>query len=156
VVANARRVNPGAAVLQRDSTLLVAEPERIRGRRVLVVEDGPTTTHGGMRFGAGVLAARRYGAAEIVDPRPFAVGEIRDTFERYPDIGTLLPAMGYGETQVGDLAATIAAAECDLVLIATPIDLRRLIDIDKPCLRVGYELAAGDGALAEAVRRVIG
>ncbi len=107
---------------------------------MLAVEDGPTLTHGEMKYGAGVLAAIRYGAAEIVDPRPYTVGTLTETFESYPGIGTLLPAMGYGEQQMKDLEATIAATPCDLVLVATPIDLRRVIRIDKPALRVGYEL----------------
>jgi predicted GTPase len=109
-----------------------------------------------MSFGAGVLAARTYGAAEIVDPRADAVGEIARTFEAYPDIGPLLPAMGYGEQQISDLQATINAVECDLVLIATPIDLAALIDIDKPHMRIGYRLAAEDGQLARAVESVLG
>ncbi len=116
------------------------EPERIRGKRVLAIEDGPTLTHGEMKFGAGVVAALRHGASEIVDPRPYTVGTLRKTFESYPGIGTLLPAMGYGEQQIKDLEATIARTPADLVLVATPIDLRRLIKIDKPALRVGYEL----------------
>ncbi len=107
---------------------------------MLAVEDGPTLTHGGMTYGAGVLAAMRHGAAEIVDPRPYTVGTLAETFEQYPGIGTLLPAMGYGAEQVKDLEATIARTPCDLVLIATPIDLRRVLKIDKPALRVGYEL----------------
>jgi len=107
---------------------------------VLVVEDGPTLTHGEMAYGAGWVAARRWGAAEIVDPRPWAVGSIRETFEKYPTTGTVLPAMGYGDKQVEELAATIRAAEVDVVVVATPIDLRRLIELDKPSVRVRYEL----------------
>jgi predicted GTPase len=152
VMASAEAVNPGATVLCRDSVLHVPDPAAIRGKRVLAVEDGPTTTHGGMPFGAGVLAARTNGAAEIVDPRAVAVGEIAETFAAYPDIGPLLPAMGYGEQQVRDLEATINAVDCDLVLIATPIDLGRLVDIDKPSMRIGYELGEGDGTLVEAVK----
>ena len=129
--------------------------EEIKGKRVLAVEDGPTTTHGGMPFGAGVLAGKRNGAAEFVDPRPWAVGEIAATFEEYPDTGPLLPAMGYGQRQLADLEATVSAVDCDLVLIATPIDLTRLIEIDKPHMRIGYRLAAGDGALTEAVRGAV-
>jgi predicted GTPase len=135
-----RELNPQAVVVDAASPLYVDGAERIRGRRVLAVEDGPTLTHGEMKYGAGVLAAIRHGAAEIVDPRPFTVGTLARTFERYPGIGTLLPAMGYGEEQVKDLEATIARTPCDLVLIATPIDLRRVLKIDKPALRVGYEL----------------
>ncbi len=131
------------------------DPEAIAGKRVLVIEDGPTTTHGGMPFGAGVLAATENGAAELVDPRPWAVGEIADTFEQYPDIGNLLPAMGYGEKQVRDLEATVNAVDCDLVLVATPIDLTRLIKIDRPAMRIGYSLEPEDGALARAVRKAV-
>ena len=152
---NAQAVNPDATVIYRDSPLDVPNPEAIRGKRVLAVEDGPTTTHGGMKLGAGVLAARRNGAAELVDPRPWVVGEIAETFRKYPDTGSLLPAMGYGDTQIRDLEATINAVDCDLVLVATPIDLSRLIDIQKPYMRIGYRLEKGDGELTEAVRRVI-
>ena len=156
VKASAARVNPTATILCRDSTLMVPDPAAIEGKRVLAVEDGPTTTHGGMSFGAGILAARRHGAAELVDPRADAVGEISGTFEAYPDIGPLLPAMGYGEEQIRDLEATINAVDCDLVLIATPIDLARLINIDKPHMRIGYQLDAEDGELARAVESVLG
>src|SRR5262249_3547815 len=112
----------------------------IAGKRVLAIEDGPTTTHGEMTFGAGVVAARQHGAATLVDPRPYAVGEIAETFARYPKTGPLLPAMGYGDRQLRDLEATIRATPCDLVLVATPIDLRRLVTIDQPAQRVRYEL----------------
>jgi predicted GTPase len=155
IVANARRVNPSATVLFRESPLDVPEPDAIEGKRVLVIEDGPTTTHGGMPFGAGVLAATENGAAELVDPRPWAVGEIAETFAKYPDIGDLLPAMGYGDVQIRDLEDTVNAVDCDLVLVATPIDLTRLIDIDKPCMRIGYSLQPEDGRLAEAVRQTL-
>ena len=155
VQANARRVNPAARLIFRESPLLVPDPDAIAGKRVLVIEDGPTTTHGGMPFGAGVLAATQHGAAELVDPRPWAVGEIADTFVQYPDIGDLLPAMGYGEKQVRDLEATVNAVDCDLVLVATPIDLTRLIDIEKPAMRIGYSLEPEDGALARAVRETV-
>lgn len=141
--------------MRRESTLDVPQPELIKGKRVLAIEDGPTTTHGGMPFGAGVLAAKENGAAEIVDPRSCAVGEIADTFENYPDIGALLPAMGYGEAQIRDLEATVNAVDCDLVLVATPIDLTRLIEIEKPHMHIGYHLSAQDGQLAEAVSRVV-
>ncbi len=155
VAANARRINPKAQVLFRESPLDVPDPDAIRDKRVLVIEDGPTTTHGGMPFGAGVLAATENGAAEIVDPRPFAVGEIADTFEAYPQIGDLLPAMGYGETQIRDLETTVNAVDCDLVLVATPIDLTRLIHIEKPNMRIRYSLQPDDGALETAVRKVV-
>jgi predicted GTPase len=156
IEANARRVNPDARVIRRDSRLEVPHPEQIRGKRVLAIEDGPTTTHGGMAFGAAVLAARENGAAELVDPRPWAVGEIAETFRQYPDTGALLPAMGYGDAQIRDLEATVNAVDCDLVLIATPIDLTRLIDIGKPHMRIGYFMPAGDGAITEAVKRALG
>jgi predicted GTPase len=155
IEANARRVNPDARVVRRDSALDVPDPGLIRGKRVLVIEDGPTTTHGGMAFGAGVLAARENGAAEIVDPRRWAVGEIAETFRQYPDTGALLPAMGYGDAQVSDLEATVEAVDCDLVLVATPIDLTRLIDIRKPNMRIGYFMPPGDGTITEAVRRAL-
>src|SRR5947208_1650450 len=116
------------------------DAEQIRGKRVLAIEDGPTLTHGEMTFGAAVLAAKQHGAAELVDPRPFAVGTIAETFEQYPDIGTLLPAMGYGRKQMQDLRETIERSDADLVLIGTPIDLRKLIELDKPALRVTYKL----------------
>src|SRR3954469_6858144 len=116
------------------------DAEQIRGKRVLAIEDGPTLTHGEMTYGAAVLAAKQHGAAELVDPRPFAVGTIAETFEQYPDIGTLLPAMGYGRQQMDDLRETIERCDADLVLIGTPIDLRRLIELDKPALRVTYKL----------------
>jgi len=155
VEANVARVNPGAIVVKARSPLDVPDPAAIRGKRVLAVEDGPTTTHGGMPFGAGVLAARQNGAAELVDPRRWAVGEIRDTFDRYPETGPLLPAMGYGEQQVADLEATIDAVDCDLVLIATPIDLTHLVNIDKPHMRIGYRLEEEGYALAAAVTRAL-
>ncbi len=149
-----RELNPQAIVVDAASPIFVEEAERIRGRRVLAVEDGPTLTHGEMKYGAGVLAALRHGAAEVVDPRPYTVGTLTRTFARYPGIGALLPAMGYGEEQVRDLAATIARTPCELVLIATPIDLRRLIAIDKPALRVGYELQEiGKPDLADVLAR---
>jgi predicted GTPase len=157
VRAAVRELNPEALVIDAASPLRVTDADTIRGRRVLVVEDGPTLTHGGMKYGAGVLAARMHGAAEIVDPRPFAVGLIAETFERYPDIGPLLPAMGYGEEQVRDLELTIARAPVDLILIATPIDLRRVMRLDKPALRVGYELKEiGKPDLDDALRPLFG
>lgn len=150
----AAEVNPSAIVIRARSPLELPDPEAIRGKRVLAVEDGPTTTHGGMPFGAGVLAARQNGAGELVDPRPWAVGEIADTFEQYPETGALLPAMGYGEDQVRDLEATVNAIDCDLVLVATPIDLSRIMRLDKPHLRVRYRLAEEGDALADAVQRI--
>jgi len=137
----AAEINPKATIVNADMRIACPEPEAIAGKRVLVVEDGPTLTHGEMTYGAGVIAAREHGAAEIIDPRPYVVGDIAETFAHYPGIGSLLPAMGYGRKQMDDLAATINAIDCDLVLIATPIDLRRVIDIAKPSMRIGYELA---------------
>lgn len=135
-----RRLNPRAMIIDAASPIFVDEPMTVRGRRVLVIEDGPTLTHGGMAYGAGVIAAKKFGAAELVDPRPYATGSIRETFAKY-DVGTLLPAMGYGRRQMSDLEATVNQTPADLVIIATPIDLRRVIDIRKPAVRVGYELA---------------
>jgi predicted GTPase len=156
VRASVRRLNPGARVIEADSPCTVEQPERIRGRRVLAVEDGPTLTHGEMKYGAAVVAAREHGAARLVDPRPFAVGSIAETFARYPGIGTLLPAMGYGQVQIADLQETIRRTDCDLVLIGTPIDLRRVIRIDRPALRVGYELRErGGSGLRAALERVV-
>jgi predicted GTPase len=134
------KVNPNAIVVDGASPIMVDDPEMIRGKRVLVVEDGPTLTHGEMKIGAGIVAAQKFGAAEIVDPRPFVVGKLADTFKTYPNIGALLPAMGYGEQQMKDLEATIANTECDTVIIGTPIDLNRIVKIDKPNTRVYYDL----------------
>jgi len=135
-----RAINPEAIVIEGASPLFVDDPAAIRGKRVLVVEDGPTLTHGGMAYGAGWVAARRFGAGEIIDPRPYAVGSIKATYEKYPTTGDVLPAMGYGEAQMKELEQTIANADVDLVLIGTPIDLTRVIKIDKPSQRVRYEL----------------
>ncbi len=137
---NLAKINPNAVVIEAASPLFVDNPEEIRGKRVLVIEDGPTLTHGEMAYGAGWVAARRFGAAEIVDPRPFAVRSIKATYEKYPKTGPILPAMGYGEAQTRDLEATIAKADVDLVIIGTPIDLNRIIKIKKPTQRVRYEL----------------
>ena len=133
-------LNPKAVVIEAASPLFVDDPEAIRGKRVLVIEDGPTLTHGEMAYGAGWIAARRFGAAEIVDPRPYAVGSILTTYQKYPKTGPILPAMGYGDAQVHDLEKTIQNADVDMVLIGTPIDLKRIIKIDKPSQRVRYEL----------------
>ena len=137
---NIRKLNPLAIVVDGASPIRVDNPEIIRGKRVLVIEDGPTLTHGEMKIGAGIVAAQKYGAAEIVDPRPFVVGKLAETFRIYPNIGTLLHAMGYGEQQVKDLEATVNKTKCDSVIIATPIDLNRLIKIKKPNTRVYYDL----------------
>ena len=131
---------PSAKVIDAASPIRVADASVIRDKRVLVVEDGPTLTHGGMTLGAGTLAAEKFGATELVDPRPFLVGELNQTFEQYPEIGTLLPAMGYGEKQLHDLEATINLSDADAVVIGTPIDLNRVIDIQKPSTRVFYDL----------------
>ncbi|OQX85736.1 GTPase [candidate division KSB1 bacterium 4484_87] len=137
---NIREVNPDAIVIDGASPLVVENPELIRGKRALVVEDGPTLTHGEMTYGAGVVAAEKFGASELVDPRPWVVGKIAETYEKYPEIGMLLPAMGYGEQQVKDLEKTVNAVDCDVVVIGTPIDLRRVINIEKPAVRVMYDL----------------
>ncbi len=138
---NVSALNPRALVIDAASPLSVENGTAIRGKRVLCVEDGPTLTHGGMKYGAAVMAAKKYQAAEIIDPRPYAKGKIRRTYERYPEIGHLLPAMGYGGEQIKDLGETIAAAECDLVVIGTPIDLARVVQIKRPTVRVMYDLA---------------
>ncbi|MFX1474911.1 MAG: cyclic 2,3-diphosphoglycerate synthase [Promethearchaeota archaeon] len=137
---NIARVNPNAIVVDAVSPLFVEDPSVIRGKRVLVVEDGPTLTHGGMQYGAGWLAARKFGASEIVDPRGAAVGSIRETFEKYSHLTDILPAMGYGEAQVRDLEKTINAVDCDVVVIGTPINLARIVKLQKPAVRVRYEL----------------
>ena len=137
---NIESVNPRAIVIDAASTISVEKPEIIRGKRVLVIEDGPTLTHGEMKIGAGIVAARRFGAAEIIDPRTYAVGKLAETYRIYPNIGNLLPAMGYGEEQMRDLSATIDKTDCDSVIIATPIDLARVIKITKPNTRVEYSL----------------
>ncbi|MCD4651558.1 MAG: cyclic 2,3-diphosphoglycerate synthase [Candidatus Cloacimonetes bacterium] len=137
---NIHEFNPDAIVVDGASPLTVDKPEIIKNARVLVVEDGPTLTHGEMEYGAGVVAAHKFGAADLVDPRQWAVGTIDETFEKYPDIGILLPAMGYGEQQIKDLEETINAVDCDAVVVATPIDLGRIVNIKKPYTRVGYDL----------------
>jgi predicted GTPase len=137
---NARLHNPAARLFETACRVSVASPELIRGQRVLVVEDGPTLTHGEMAYGAGVVAARQWGAAELVDPRPFAVGSIRGTYEKYSHMTTLLPAMGYSAAQRHELEETINRTPCDLVLVATPVDLGRIVNLNKPSIRVGYEV----------------
>ena len=140
VRANVRKVNPKAIIVDGASPIKVDYPELIAGKRVLVVEDGPTLTHGEMKIGAGIVAAHKAGAAELVDPRPHAVGKLAETFKIYPNVGVLLPAMGYGDEQVRDLEKTIEATPCDAVVIGTPIDLNRVIKINKPNTRVHYDL----------------
>ncbi|HDR52618.1 MAG TPA: GTPase [Mariniphaga anaerophila] len=137
---NIALVNPNAVVVDAASPVRVDDVGLIKGKRVLCVEDGPTLTHGEMKIGAAVLAARKYGAAEIIDPRPFITGRLTQTFEQYPEIGKLLPAMGYGSEQIKDLEKTIKKTECDSVIIGTPIDLNRVVNIDKPFTRVYYDL----------------
>ena len=154
---NILEVNPQAIVIEAASPILVEDPRAIQGRRVLVIEDGPTLTHGEMAYGAGVTAARRFGAAELVDPRPYAVRSIAETFRKYPHIGPLLPAMGYGEEQIRDLEETINATPCDLVLAATPVDIRRLLKVRYPVDRVRYELQViGQPTLEEILARRFG
>jgi predicted GTPase len=153
---NIHQSNPQAMVIDAASPIFVDNYQEIKGKRVMVVEDGPTLTHGEMSYGAGVVAAEKYGAAALVDPRPFTVGTISETFEKYPDIGMLLPAMGYGEEQMKDLEATINNSDADLVIIGTPIDLRQVIKIDKPALRVYYELQEiGEPSLEDALKKII-
>ena len=137
---NIAAVNPKARIIEAASVLRLEDPTVVAGKRVLVVEDGPTLTHGGMKIGAGVVAAKKHGAVEFIDPRPYLVGKLKDTFETYPDIGTILPAMGYGEEQLRDLEATINGTDCDAVVIGTPIDLARIVNIKKPSTRVFYDL----------------
>jgi predicted GTPase len=154
---NLRSVNPGAIVIEAASPIFVDDPGSIQGKRVLVIEDGPTLTHGEMAYGAGYVAARRFGAAEIVDPRPFAVRSIKATYEKYPKTGPILPAMGYGAAQTHDLEETIHRADVDQVIIGTPIDLARLIKIDKPHQRVRYELQEiGSPTLEDVLRKRFG
>lgn len=154
---NLYRLNPKAAVIEGASPLFVNDPEAIRGKRVLVVEDGPTLTHGEMAYGAGFIAARRFGAGEIVDPRPFAVDSIQATYKKYPNTGTILPAMGYGDAMMRDLEETINKADVDLVISGTPIDLTRIIEINKPIQRVRYELQEiGEPTLTSILKKKFG
>ncbi len=150
---NAAAMNPEAILIEAASPIFIPDPDAIRGKRVLVIEDGPTLTHGEMKYGAGIVAARRFGAAEIIDPRPYTVGTITETFEKYPDIGMLLPAMGYGLKQIADLEETIRRVPCDLVLSATPIDLTRVAHIEHPMQRVRYELQVIGQPTLEGVLR---
>jgi predicted GTPase len=149
--------NSRAQIVLADSEVSADEPDQIKGKRVLVVEDGPTLTHGEMQYGAGVIAARRFGAAQLVDPRPYLTGSLVKTFEKYPGIGSLLPAIGYGARQIRDLEETINRAECDLVLVATPIDLTRVLSINKPTVRIRYEYRDNsEPTLEDVLRRLIG
>lgn len=156
VESNIRAINPGAVILHAESPVSVSHPELIRGKRVLVVEDGPTLTHGNMTFGAGHVAAKQAGATEIVDPRPFAVGSIKETFRHYSHISRVLPAMGYGSQQISDLEQTINATNCDAVVIGTPIDLSAIVKINKPAVRVTYELKEqSPGKLLSLIKNAI-
>ena len=157
VRASVRTLNPDATVIDAASPTFVDDGDAIRGKRVLVIEDGPTLTHGEMTFGAGVVAAQKFGAAEMIDPRPYAVGSIIDTFKKYPGTGTLLPAMGYGDKQRADLEKTISNTPADLIIVATPIDLTRVIKLDKPFRRVRYELQElGNPTVADLLREKFG
>jgi predicted GTPase len=154
---NLYRLNPEAVIIEAASPLFVDDPDAIRGKRVLVVEDGPTLTHGEMAYGAGYVAARRFGAAEIVDPRPYAVGSILKTYQKYPTTGPILPAMGYGDEMMGELSQTINNADVDLVIVGTPIDLAGLLKLDKPSQRVRYELQEiGQPTLVDVLKAKFG
>jgi len=157
VERNIGRINPGARIIRARSPVTVEDPSKVKGKRVLLLEDGPTLTHGEMKYGAAHVAARLFGAAQIVDPRPLAVGSIKKTFEHYPHLDQVLPAMGYGQRQMNELEATINAADCDLVLIGTPVDLGQLLKINKPSMRVRYELDDDStGALRVEIERTLG
>ncbi|MCL6482098.1 MAG: cyclic 2,3-diphosphoglycerate synthase [Firmicutes bacterium] len=156
VRSNIRAVNPNATLLEAASRVEMDRPELVRGARVLVIEDGPTVTHGEMPYGAGVVAARQAHAVDLVDPRPYLVGSLKDTFRNYPHLGALLPAMGYSPRQLNDLQATIRQTPCDVVLVATPVDLSRLIEIPRPVVRVRYEVVErGELTLADVVRQFV-
>jgi predicted GTPase len=145
--------NPTARIVLADSELIAVDRDLIRGKRVLVIEDGPTLTHGNMAYGAGVIAAQRFGAAELVDPRPFLRGRLKETFAAYPEIGHVLPAMGYGQEQINDLEASINATDCDLVIVATPVDLSRLLQINRPHTHIRYEYSDHGDPTLEAIIR---
>ena len=150
------KVNPNAIVIDGASPLYVDKPELIKGKRVLVVEDGPTLTHGGMKYGAGYIAAKKYGAKEIIDPRPYAVGSIVDTYKKYSHLDVILPAMGYGEKQIRELEETINRADADVVIMGTPIDLRRVMKLNKPAVRVRYELEEiGEPKLRDVLKEFV-
>lgn len=157
ILKNIEKYNPNAKIVYANSPVKVDDPEMIKGKRVLVVEDGPTCTHGGMKIGAGTIAAQKYGAAEIVDPRNHLIGTLNDTFADYPEIGKLVPAMGYSDYQIKDLENTINNIDCDVVVIGTPIDLSRLVDIDKPSVRVYYDLEiSGETSLEDIIKKQFG
>jgi predicted GTPase len=153
----ASRMNPNAKVIRAESPVTVDKPELLRGKRVLVIEDGPTLTHGGMTYGAGVVAAKNSGPREIIDPRPFAVGSIKATYQKYPNAAGILPAMGYGDEQIRELEETIRRTPADVVVIGTPIDLTRVLKLDRPAVRVRYDLREiVPGAIADAIREAVG
>jgi len=153
VIKNVRSINKKAAIIKANSVITVDRPELIKGKRVLVVEDGPTLTHGGMSFGAGVIAARKHGAKEIIDPRPYAVGSILKVYKDFPHLSEVLPAMGYGKAQMKELEMTINAADCDAVIAGTPIDLGRLLGLNKPVVRVRYRIEEVDVKLEDVIER---
>ncbi len=157
VEASCREMNPTAEIIRADSPVTVEDPDLVAGRRVIVIEDGPTLTHGSMTYGAGVVGAKAAGAAEIVDPTPFAVASIAETYKKYPNARAVLPAMGYGEAQIRDLEATIDAADCDVVVSGTPTDLTRVLKVSKPMTRAHYDLREHTpGVIAAAVRKIVG
>lgn len=154
---NIRRINPNAKIILADSEITLSDPDTIKGKRVLIVEDGPTLTHGGMKYGAGYVAAKRFGAKEIIDPRKWAVGSIKETYEKYGHLEMILPAMGYGDEQMKELEETINASECDVIVVGTPIDLGRLLKLNKPYVRVRYELKEKEGpSIDEIIRKHFG
>ena len=153
---NAAKYNPKALIVRANSPVTTEKPEIVKGKKVLVIEDGPTLTHGSMSYGAGVVAARNVGASEIVDPTPYAVASIAATYDKYPNAKGILPAMGYGDKQIKDLEATIDATPCDVVLSATPIDITRVLKVNKPMVRASYDLAeVKTGQIAEAIKRIV-
>jgi len=151
VKENVKSINPDALILDAASPITADKPELIKGQRALVIEDGPSLTHGNMPYGAGTIAAKNFGAREIVDPKPYAVGSIKAAYEQYPHLGAVLPALGYGQSQIAELKQTIDATPCDVILIGTPIDLRRVVKIDKPTVRVKYELQVLEPVCLEEV-----
>ena len=153
---NIKKINPSAKIIKAESKLFVEHPEKIRGKKVLAVEDGPTVTHGEMGYGAAFVAAKRFGAAEIIDPRPFAVGAVKETFKNYPHLHNILPTVGYSRKQVKDLEQTINNAKCDIVISGTPIDLRRILKANKEIVQVRYELKEIEGNLEGVLRKFLG
>ena len=153
---SAKRLNPTATVITAASEVSLDDPSLVKGKRVLVIEDGPTLTHGEMAYGAGTVAAKKYGAKEVINPRPFAVGSIKALFSRYPHIGDLVPAMGYYPEQLQELEETIRASGCEAVIIGTPFNLTRLLKVDQPCARVSYDLVdMGDPTLGQTIEKFI-